>query len=732
MKYPKKDLQRMLFRLLIQLQHHQYQEAGYSLVITIGMILILTSLLVTASIMGKIESSSTTSVIKSSKGFYAAEAGLNRRAALIRDKFEGFGLPSGDSPNTWEDCADSNGANDGSDDLICDSMTLQKQDVFTYVDDVTSGGSVDITIPQDELFGGLSAQEYQYDLYSTAVDSQKQPTAILKMKFRSRLIPLFQFLSFYNKDLELGKPPNMNLNGPMHANGNMYINASATLSINGQMSASGTFYRGEKYNNNCSGTVNVYDPSNPRTVTCPSGNREEFTVSNTAADWNGEIQFDVSELTVPTPDDFDPTPGKPYWDNADLRIVLDITGSEPSIEVRDVGTLDYGATDATNTSLLLDTCPAVSTTLNNDPDASTTELTVVDTSGFTEGDVIRVGSDDDTNVITNVGTNTITLKYALGTDPSLGDSVRKSIVSTTDKFYNNRENAPVRMLDVDVQGLFNCAASQDIMGKELDDDTDGGLVWHFTVEDGSGGTANTYGIRFRNGSQLASTVGGPAIKGLTIVSDQAVYILGDYNNIDNKPASFLADTINVLSNSWKILTDEYSQPENSVYVYGGGDRDASDTTVYAAFLSGTDTTGDSEGAAGEDQGFFPFPSSYGGGFENYPRFHENWYLAPNPRATFTYRGSFVTLGAPRKATGKWCGTGNSCNIYMPPHRNWDFDTSFTDAANLPPMTPRAVYLVQELFQRDFDRPASHPQGLKIATLVPFNFLSMLPPFRLKL
>jgi hypothetical protein len=86
--------------------------------------------------------------------------------------------------------------------------------------------------------------------------------------------------------------------------------------------------------------------------------------------------------------------------------------------------------------------------------------------------------------------------------------------------------------------------------------------------------------------------------------------------------------------------------------------------------------------------------AYNGGLENYPRFHENW-----SGRTFTYRGSFVSLGTPRHVDGAWV-YGNP--QYTAPNRDWDYDTDFNNAANLPPLTPRFVYLRQELFVRRYE------------------------------
>jgi hypothetical protein len=61
----------------------------------------------------------------------------------------------------------------------------------------------------------------------------------------------------------------------------------------------------------------------------------------------------------------------------------------------------------------------------------------------------------------------------------------------------------------------------------------------------------------------------------------------------------------------------------------------------------------------------------------------------------------VSLGTPLNVSGAWCGTGTTCNIYNPPARNWDYDTRFNDVRNLPPLTPRFVYVQQVLFTENF-------------------------------
>lgn len=79
--------------------------------------------------------------------------------------------------------------------------------------------------------------------------------------------------------------------------------------------------------------------------------------------------------------------------------------------------------------------------------------------------------------------------------------------------------------------------------------------------------------------------------------------------------------------------------------------------------------------------------------------HERW-----TGQTLRSSGSFVSLEEPLRSTGPWPGTGGGdTGVYDPPVRDWNYDLRFNDAANLPPLTPRFVYLVQERFIREFDR-----------------------------
>ena len=768
---------------LVRLQRYRHQDEGFILFVVVAMVLILTSLLATYALVSKTETSSNKASVSSNTGFYTAEAGLNLRAKGIQDKFIGYNRPQGTSPASWKNCLN-NSLPQGSGDFLCTKTTFNNQNLLTYVIENPSN-PISIIIGPGEPYAGLSAQEYRYDISSAAINPQNLPTAILGMRFKSRLVPLFQFVAFYNNDLDFSIPPTMTLNGPIHTNGNMYLNAASggnILTINGQVSTANLLYRGAKDTNasgSCSGTVNIYNPLTASPLNCSGGVRTAYNQSAVGT-WNQRILVGTEQLTVPTPDTLEPTAGKLYWDKADLRIVLKLNASNNPIGI-EVRNLD-NSVNTTATTDLLNNCPTTSTPLQNEVDGTSnyettdTVLRVSSVNGFNNGDMVTVGTDYDSNVISIAPTaNTITLKRQLGHSyqPSTValatiNTVRKAVVSTSDTFYNYREKTLpatpnindgkfIRMLNVDVRGLLDCAHSQNLMSKVLSEDSDGGLVWFVTVEGPNSNTdvtkvapftlpitsnvPNNYGVRFYNGDYLYSAQpGAPEIRGLTIVSDQALYIRGDYNRRDDpltpiltnnegdnpatvgiterkRPAAFLADTINVLSNNWR-LDDTYSRTYNAsniptppvafpthptvspgtVYIDPATTptiRPAISTTINAAFLAGTEITGNVNGVSGQDLGL------QSGGLNNYPRFHEYW-----GGTTFTYRGSFVSLNKPRRVNAPFCGSLSSnvrCNIYSPPTRNWDYDIDFNDAANLPPLTPRFVYLRQEVFSRDFER-----------------------------
>ena len=194
------------------------------------------------------------------------------------------------------------------------------------------------------------------------------------------------------------------------------------------------------------------------------------------------------------------------------------------------------------------------------------------------------------------------------------------------------------------------------------------------ISDQSATAANHKAIRLRNGDTLPQN-------GLTFVTDNPLYILGDWNTgadpassastpdstkpMDKsyawRPSAVIADAITLLSNSW--------QDNNAGK--GLNNRVASNTTVNAALVAGNVPTG-SKGA------------NYSGGAENFVRFLEDW-----TGKTFTYYGSMLQLYSSAYGAGAW----GKANVYAPAQLKWSFDDNFT--LNAPAGTAVMISYVQQ-------------------------------------
>jgi hypothetical protein len=427
------------------------------------------------------------------------------------------------------------------------------------------------------------------------------------MHFKSRTVPLFQFSAFYNKDLEILTSPSWVLAGPVHTNTDLYVGTDGTLDIGGQVTVVGNLYSGRKDSSACMpGPVRVPNPSAPAALPGCSGTRS-IVPQSAVVPWNGMVSTISEPVSVPSPAILDPVAGRPYWSGANARIVLDLRGATPEIEIRGTD----GSVDASATTHLAAT----------------------------------------------------------------------GAVSVTNTFYDQREGGTIRMLELDVRGLLLAPQLGQVLGMNLNATPTLAPVLFLTVDADDAAGVNLYGIRLRNAAEIPAVLpAGPTnLTGLTIVTDQAAYVRGDYNAVNKKPAALLADTLHVLSNGWSDA--------NSTLALAS--RVPTATTVQAAILAGTDRTGGAEGIAGQDLG------GYGGGLEDMIRLHEDW----NDAVTLAYSGSFVSLAAPRHAAGAWAYGGMR---YTAPLRAYAFDTDFEDPELLPPMTPQFVYLRQELFVRRFE------------------------------
>jgi Tfp pilus assembly protein PilX len=175
--------------------------------------------------------------------------------------------------------------------------------------------------------------------------------------------------------------------------------------------------------------------------------------------------------------------------------------------------------------------------------------------------------------------------------------------------------------------------------------------------------------------------------GFTIVSENPVYIQGNYNTNGSDPfwgtataatptqtahsaASIIADSVMVLSNSWSDIN-------SLMYPDFSGSRSMTAQAYYRTAISGGKS--------------IPFPqptwtsvaNDFGtdGGMHNFLRYLESW------GQTLNYDGSLVSMYYSEYNTGTY-KDGPGGDVYAPPNRNYYFDVLFLTPSNLPPATPQ--------------------------------------------
>ncbi len=673
-------------------------------------------------------------------GFYAAESGLNAGMGEYRNIFLDYNVPHGSDFNPR-------------------TLTVGNRTV-TYQLSERAGNPQNIVIPSGEVFSGLNAIQYRYIVNSQAKNTIDDVEAGVGAEFLVGYIPLFQFVAFYKNDLEILPGADMTLNGRVHTNAKLYLNANTTLAVADnpaknvftvQVSSGQGLYRGRKDRSECTGTVNIdkledkvapFGDLDPATLACNGSATRSVPQSELAA-WKGSIISNIGNIAIPEPDIIKPPSsvsnggtGNPgvYWDKADLRIVLHTNATMQlkaggpivdSIDVLNAAGLQDTARTASLRQFMMDGPWNDNEVAGKGPSRlrGTMPIFYTDVPGNGCADGVWNCNNHLTNSYAPAlpnrtaynGNTAAEGSYAEAMGTKFGDANNSGATlgaafdgdARRGGFYNRRENKWMLLLNINVRDLILWNKQNGEPFFSHTDNSEGGIVIFATIAGPESNSARSrYGVRVFGSNDIPLT-GGIDVSadptGVTVVTDQAMYVVGDYNRgtvnggVARQPASLVGDSVNVLSERyWRsgiaaicganCCIDRYCRDGQSVAGLDDATRDATSTYINAAFLGGEDLTNG---------------SAYSGGLENYPRFHEDWGGGP----ALTYQGSFVSLGVSEHVNGAWCGTGGNngsgCNIYNPPNRIWNFDPGFNNAANLPPLTPRFVYVQQVLFTEDF-------------------------------
>lgn len=485
---------------------------------------------------------------------------------------------------------------------------------------------------------------YELTADATVGDSAYRMRRIIN----ARATPIFQFAVFYTDDLEVSNGPNMQLGGRVHSNRDMFLspNGSTLTMDTNYIHAVGSIFRHRKNSVSASnGTVSIRKwVENPFSPFEPAVFVDMLNESQLAADGFQSISGYDSNFTFGVDGNGDGD----YTDSSDMAAFVHGSlemWSEPDTYSGGSGntvlTGDHGLGEAVtpgigSIQLFEETEPGEGTHAL-DPE---TGLYVPSAAGdHTPGFFHK-----------NAGLKLL-MEPAEGGDHELkaylasGADVTDELVSSgaiyLTEIYDARqadetgnEYAMVQVIEIDMSIL-----------KSSPHYPTNGLL--YAGDYGAGEGTDSGGLKVVNGEELA----GP----LTMVSQTALYVEGDFNTVDKTGASVIGDAVNLLSNSWDGSKVKGDLPQ------------ASDTTFNLALITGNKAT---------------VPGAYSGGLENLPRFHENW---TGKKASIN--GSFVNTWGSQFATGAWKYGGDR---YQAPIRDWNYDVDFNNFANLPPFTPMAV------------------------------------------
>lgn len=200
-------------------------------------------------------------------------------------------------------------------------------------------------------------------------------------------------------------------------------------------------------------------------------------------------------------------------------------------------------------------------------------------------------------------------------------------------------------------------------------------------------------------------------KGLTIASENGVYVIGNFNatgvssygtptpssnylpqnTSKHIPAAIIADGITLLSNNWKDSIS-FSSP------YNNEGRAPTETTYRFGALVGKSKDW-SPCEAGKNQGTDRGFDCQSGGVHNLLRYLEDWNKTDSSSTDdikSNYSGSIINLfnSFNSNSVFKCCVT-----VYEPPVRNYVFESSFLDVNRIPPGSPFLQSITLTGFER---------------------------------
>lgn len=474
--------------------------------------------------------------------------------------------------------------------------------------------------PLDSQYDGLYgfACAYRITARVRQLQGYSDVPTVVQQDVQLAEIPVFQFAIFYNSLLEFTWAAPMTVRGRVHANDSIYTGSSDPLTFTAPVTATGTIVKKawDGYSlGQMSGSITYQDTkaTNAPALTLPIG------TNNTADAVREIIQMPPSGESM-----YSDMGQQRYYNKAQMTIVITDAGVTAQVKQ------SYDASPLTIPAGQLGSFLTTDKEFTDQREGKVVSVTEIDVGNF--------GAWARTNSYTST-------KLGSGQPPTIlyvaDNRTKKTITQTSTQWVwtNQRRN----------QGYWQTNTTTTTVPIEL------------------------AAVRLTDGQKLPTSGLSGVTKGLSVVTPNPLYVLGNYNcpnssylNTTNttqtEPASLVSDALTVLSPAW----------DDSKSSQSFKNRRASNTTINAALITGMVYSQGSDGS-----------SPFSGGAMNITRLLEDWGNGSSTKLTLNT--SIVNLFSSARATAPFQSPGY---YYYAPIRDFNFDRNFMDPTKLPPGTPR--------------------------------------------
>lgn len=619
-------------------------ERGIALIVYLFVLATMSALAVAAIQITNLGLLTSESYRTGQKAFYSAEVGLDLAVNAIVEEFEDL-VPytiSLDDPN-----ADADGF-----------ITVENYRDYKVRYKVTN--PLKKYLYQSSVGSSfIFHHAHTYDIEATAISLKDSSREFLKERIRILETPLVQYFMFYGQtgggaDLELFPGPEMNMWGRIHSNGDIYIGSSGD--------GRGGFSRINLRNYDDQGNLSPHLMSASGKITT------QFKYSGQSFDNTVFVKTSNEGTTFSPTEALPPTIDKSNESEQESRFNDYVLVNEPKFVTPSISLIERGG--------------FYEKRAKNPKTNKIDSIIITGTGGLGSGNIeVSVSRPTLTNVTDLIKTGRTTSGNSI---PGLPFPI---IQETRNAFEDCREDdRSVDTTDIDINALQRWYVAY-LASQGLSLGGNGILVYTSRSPDSSftNHNGNLQAIRLVRIDRFHSIP--ELLDETTLVTDNPLYVQGDFNSINTKGVALVSDAFNILSNDFVNHYPGYgSIPPNGGKVCGYGQAvlfyyfRGSETTVNAAIFTGNvhNRVTDGDGA------------------HVFPRFHEWWHVKPNfpyKASVLNILGSFINLWTSKQANSEWCPAGGDC--YSAPIRNWGWDVRFEDPNFWPPFVP-SVFSVERV------------------------------------